>query len=416
MSLLSHVIIAASYVLVSATTAFTLPHGFPELSPELALVLGGLLLVGFTILHEVFVRVSRTSFVDQRLAALYAANDEVFDEITLARNETRQIREALIAANGDGANHKVREVMNEIGMLRALVERLSTEHRSEPAVIPPAAKTGEITVTTEADSAQRPGKQRKPMPPVKVGLNENQVLDIVRRGLRRGSIDLFLQPIVRLPQRRPEYYECFSRIRTGDGSMIVPEQYIAIAEREGLVTDIDNLLLFRCVQLVRRTQKQDRGIGFFLNISKYTLADKAFLQDFVDFLQGNPELAPDLIFEFRQEDVAEAAGEAGTEIHRLSALGFPFSMDKVTDLDLDGAELAQRGFRFVKIEAAALIPGLDQEPNGARLTRLRSELRLHGIRLIVEKLETEESLIEVLDHGIDLGQGYLFSEPRLGRD
>jgi cyclic-di-GMP phosphodiesterase TipF (flagellum assembly factor) len=410
MSLLSHVVIAASYFLVSGTAAIALPYGFPGISPEFALLLGGLLLVGFTVLHEVFARVSQANFVDQRLAALYAANGEVFDEITLARSEARRIREALVAADEGGSNRKVREVMNEIGMLRALVERLSAERGSETSAPPPAARI------TEADNAQRPAKQRKAMPPVKVGLNETEVLDIVRHGLRRGSVDLFLQPIVRLPQRRPEYYECFSRIRAGDGSMIVPEQYIAIAEREGLVTDIDNLLLFRCVQLVRRTQKQDRGIGFFLNISKHTLADKAFLQDFVDFLQGNPELAPDLIFEFRQEDVAETAGEAGAELHRLSALGFPFSMDKVTDLDLDGAALAQRGFRFVKIEAAVLLAELAREPRGIKLDRLRGKLRRYGIRLIVEKLESEENLIEVLDHGLELGQGYLFGEPRLGRD
>ena len=39
-----------------------------------------------------------------------------------------------------------------------------------------------------------------------------------------------------------------------------------------------------------------------------------------------------------------------------------------------------------------------------------------GIQLIVEKIEKEEQLVDLLDYGINYGQGYLFGTPRLSRD
>ena len=126
------------------------------------------------------------------------------------------------------------------------------------------------------------------------GLNDAQILDIVREGLRNNRVDLFIQPIVSLPQRKHRHYECFSRIRLDDNSMVVPEQYLAIAEREGLIAAIDNMLLFRCVQLVRRVQKRKtqsgQQHGIFVNISEHTLGDTKFFKDFVSFVAAHRDL------------------------------------------------------------------------------------------------------------------------------
>src|SRR3546814_12973931 len=75
------------------------------------------------------------------------------------------------------------------------------------------------------------GRKAGVLPPVAEGLDESAVLEIARQALRDDRIDLVLQPIVLLPQRKRRYYECFSRLRTADGYMILPEQYIAVAER-----------------------------------------------------------------------------------------------------------------------------------------------------------------------------------------
>ena len=54
-----------------------------------------------------------------------------------------------------------------------------------------------------------------------------------------------------------------------------------------MVTALDNLMLFRCVQQLRNRQGRDGDFGFFCNISSHTLADTKFFNDFIVFMTKN---------------------------------------------------------------------------------------------------------------------------------
>ena len=75
-----------------------------------------------------------------------------------------------------------------------------------------------------------------------------------------------------------------------------------VAEREGLVGTIDNIQLFRCVQLVRRARRKNIDTGFFCNLSQSSLADEDFFPAFIEFLGENPDLSGALVFEFQQAE------------------------------------------------------------------------------------------------------------------
>jgi cyclic-di-GMP phosphodiesterase TipF (flagellum assembly factor) len=297
--------------------------------------------------------------------------------------------------------------MNEVRVLQGLVEQLSTSERG-------AAEPG----TTLEGVAIGGGRLVRGVPhphEVITGLDDAQLLDIVREGLRSNRVDLFLQPIVSLPQRKRRFYECFSRIRAGTRGMLLPDQYLPVAEREGLIAAIDNMLLFRCVQILRRARRQNINLGFFVNISQHTLADTRFFRDFVAFMADNQELAPNLIFEFAQADIAGYGEAVMLELERLGRLGFRFSVDQISDLDLDVEALARRRVRFVKIEVGRLLERIEADGGVERLAWLKRSLDRNHIDLVVEKVESEQALVELLDLHIDFGQGYLFGEPRLSK-
>jgi cyclic-di-GMP phosphodiesterase TipF (flagellum assembly factor) len=253
------------------------------------------------------------------------------------------------------------------------------------------------------------------MPPIAEGLGEQEILDLVREGLRENAVELALQPIVSLPQRKRRFFECFSRVRTNDGRIIVPEQYLDVAERHGLVTAIDNLLLFRCIQTLRRIRKSNANVGFFLNISPHTLADRGFFRDFIQLMSQNIELAPALVFEFPQRALREADESLWRDLDRLAQMGFRFSIDQVADLDIDAATLSGRHFRFLKLEAGRVMEAARSGLLGNDPRLLKRTLDSYAIDLIIERIETEPMLLEVLDLHVDFGQGFLFGEPRIAK-
>jgi len=248
-----------------------------------------------------------------------------------------------------------------------------------------------------------------------LGSNAQDILAITRDALERARVSLFLQPIVSLPTRRVEYYEAYSRIQDHGGNFIGPQQYLELVERAGLVGAIDNNLLFRCVQLLRRVRRHNRDYSFFCNVSPHTLRDETFFGQFIEFLSENLELADDLIFEFSQIDVETHYNEFADNLDRLAKLGFSFSIDRVERLDINFMEIAKRNFHYVKIDTASLIALASSESGQEQVRYLQENLIDSRVTMIVEKIETEPQLVELLDYDIRFGQGYLFGEPRESR-
>ena len=313
-------------------------------------------------------------------------------------------------------------------VLQSLITRLAKSSKAPKESVAEAAEVappaGPAVTAPRPEAAPHPLRPRpaappvqaanvnsKPgvLPPVALGLDDTAVLEVARQALRDDRIDLVLQPIVTLPQRKRRYYECFSRLRTTDGFMILPEQYIHLAEREGLVTAIDNMLLIRCIQLIRKVQRRNEKLDFFCNISSHTLGDDVFFADFVSFLESNAELARNLIFEFPQSAYEAWDSGAAVYLNRLTDLGCRFSLDGVIDLNIDATALQLRNFHFVKVRAEVLLADFD------KAEYLLEHLKEQGLEVVAERVEDEDALVEVMDLGVDCAQGYLFGEPRLAR-
>ena len=421
-----HLLIFASYAFIAAVVAVATPSTFPVIDANLALVIGGLVLVGSMALHEVFARRERDYSTAQRFYSLQQAYMQLKEDVGLVRRTSLRLEEALVLGP-DGKPKNIGpdmdKVVAEVRVLQSLIEQLSTKRVAEQKDEEKAPSANGGTRVNGTSLPTRTIGREGPAPIVKP-LDDEEVLDYVRQGLRSDRIELYLQPIVSLPQRKIRFFECFSRIRVDDESMMFAEQYISIAEKGGLIAAIDNLLLFRCVQLVRKAQKNNHNVGFFCNISPHTLMDKKFFGEFIDFMADNTGLARNLFFEFSQADVATRWEDIAGDLDRLARLGFCFSMDRIEDLSLDFGDLARRNIRFVKINAGTLLAQrpddvedeAEEEDGEGVVEALKQGLNDNDIDLIVEKLEAEEDLIELLDYDIDFGQGYLFGEPRISRE
>ena len=195
-------------------------------------------------------------------------------------------------------------------------------------------------------------------------------MDLVREALMENRVELYLQPIVQLPQRKTAFYEGFTRLKDANGRLILPTEFIPAAEQAGLMGTIDNVLLFRCVQIVRKLMKQDRRIGIFCNLSPAALADEHFFPQFLEFMRENRDLAGSVIFEIPQDAYENRTSIEARAMAKLVDLGFRFSIDHVTNTEIDLPDLERSGVRYVKI--AAHIGRAD------RASRLASALGHHA--------------------------------------
>jgi cyclic-di-GMP phosphodiesterase, flagellum assembly factor TipF len=243
-------------------------------------------------------------------------------------------------------------------------------------------------------------------------VGDDEMLDIVSQAIEAGRVDLYLQPTVTLPERRPRYFEALTRIRTKTDSLILPGSYLPVAEASGMMPLIDNVLLVKSVQTLRRIGAESRIKGVFCNISVSTLLDPEFFPELVEFMEENSGLSESLVFEVSQPAILGlSAAELGA-LDTLGALGYGFSLDHVADLDVDFIGLRDRSFRFIKIDAQTFLHGLEEKGSAFSTADMKRALDDFDIKLIVEKVEDEEAVAQLLDYGIELAQGYLFGKPK----
>ena len=377
-------------------------------SPRVAfLVTAMLALAGFFAIEMAARRRWERDLVEQ-IRRIHTDYDRIVREVARNRNDLADMRRTLADA-GETARRfgRQQEMLGvapaagggiEQRMIKAIAEQLSRmDAPARTAADEQAAPLPVVTGLTAENAARL--------------LTDEQVMAFVRHAVQQDSIDIFLQPIVNLPQRKSRFFEMFSRIRIENEIYLPAERYLAVAMQHEMVPVIDNLLLLRALQAIRDAGSGGAGRAWFCNITSLTLNDPKFMGDLVEFIAQYRALAPRLVFELGQRDLATMRAEALPVLDGLSRLGCRFSMDQVRELSFDFAHLEARHIRFIKVDAALVIEGMREIGGVKRLKRLKAELDSRGIDMIVEKIESEKQLIELLDLDIDYGQGYLFGKP-----
>jgi cyclic-di-GMP phosphodiesterase TipF (flagellum assembly factor) len=368
-----------------------------------ALLMGGFCVLGVVqALLTAALRRERAR-TEEALNAVAAAQDRLRTDMETTRRLMLNLSEdvdAKVSSRND-------RVVSEVKVLEVLIRRLAEGIAAKSRAFPAGEDAGSIRPDAKPLTAADLGRG---------GPDDAAMLEIVRRSLEDNRVDLYLQPVVSLPQRKVRFYEAFSRLRSEDGAVIMPSQYIRVAEPAGLMSVVDNVLLFRCVQVVRRLTIRNKDMAVFCNISRYTLQDTGFFAQFLDFMQHNRDLSGLIIFELSQDTLDACGPIEDSNLSYLADLGFGFSLDKVTSLDLDFARLRERRLRYIKIPAATLLGDISKAGAPVAAPDLKELLARNGLNLIAEKIEHEREVVNLLDFNVDFAQGFLFGEPRPLRD
>ncbi len=284
----------------------------------------------------------------------------------------------------------------EIGDLGTLVKQLAENVAAQQTILAELAQRPAMPASNPVDIAESPpaapATPVEPAAPPQVPAAADATslqdaaraaaLATIRDAIESNRIDLYLQPIVTLPQRKVRYYEAMSRLRTEGGELMHAADFIAQAESAGL----------------------------FCNLSSSTLTDSVFPQ-ILEFLDANRAIAPSLVLEFTQSAVRAMGPIEHESLAALAERGFRFSLDNVVDLRIEPRELASRSFRFIKIPARFLLTR-DAATADIHPADLSDLVGRFGIDLIADKIESEGSVVDLLDCDVRFGQGFLFSPPR----
>src|ERR1700690_1081743 len=415
---ISTIFIAICMVLVAASLGLVLYSVAGISGSESAIV--ALTALTFLILYNaVSMRLRDRTDVGSQIADLSRGTADLARQVAEFGRRLAAVEGRVVSANSANAD-RVQAVAGEISELGILVKQLavSVAGHDDMLAAGAAATAGgpdnegqkELPLSgDEASAAAAPVSLAIEAAPSR---NNTQILAAVRSAVEENRIDIFLQPMVTLPQRKVRYYEAVTRLRDDKDGLLAADDFIAVAEAAGLIGRIDHMVMLKCVQVLRRLMVRNKEVGVFCNAAAATLAHPTVFAQCLDFLEANRALAPSFVLEFKQATFRNLGPTEGEHLAALAQRGFRFSIDHVTDLRIEPRELADRGVRFIKVPAALLLDVRQSSASDIHPSDLSDLLGRFGIDLIAERIEGERAVVDLLDFDVRFGQGFLFAPPR----
>ena len=351
-------------------------------------------------------RLDRSEAGQDRLARAVARTENDIETLKDGLAETATALEAqakrLPAAAASIETRMLDVIAQRLGILgkkaAPKMKIIKDDQIVELTVAPPARQTIESRMDRAFDS--RGGKY-----------SDKALAELLRNAVLHDRIEMFMQPVVSLPQRKVKMIEMLARVPAGNG-FLPAERYMQVAANDTLLPAIDDLLLLQCLDsLTDPRHAIPDDVPCILNIDARTLRDTGFLNDLVTFLKRHRAMASRLVLELSQADLEALHGAALPVLQGLVKLGCRFSMDRVRKRKLNVAQMKALPIRFLKLDAAWLVQEASQQGGASRINQLKKRLDAAGIDLIVKRIESEKQMRDLLDFNIDYGQGHLFAKP-----
>ena len=233
----------------------------------------------------------------------------------------------------------------------------------------------------------------------------------IEAALAEERLVAYAQPIRSAADGEIVCYELLVRMKTEDGSIIGPAEFLTAAEGLGLVNDIDLWMIGEAVRLVAAADKIGRSIKVDVNLSATTFGDQGLLR-YVKSEIAEAGIEPARLgFEITETALIRNIGRALRFMNELRAIGCSFSLDDFGSGFTSFYHLRHMPLDVLKIDGS-LILDLPRSTLDQHLVRAMIELsRGLDIRSTAECVEDQATLDMLRELGIDRVQGMHIGAP-----
>jgi EAL domain-containing protein (putative c-di-GMP-specific phosphodiesterase class I) len=249
------------------------------------------------------------------------------------------------------------------------------------------------------------------MPEMNSHAIERQSIDLrLRRALENEEFRLHYQPKVSLATGEIVGAEALVRWQPPNEALMVPGQFVEIAEECGLIVPIGRWVLKEACRQVRAWQ--DAGLGALpiaVNVSAVEFRDRDFLEGVKETLAETGLETRYLELELTEGVLMKNVPSTLSALEELRTMGIHLAMDDFGTGYSSLSYLRQYPFDILKIDRS-FVSGITSETDNCALVNAIVNMgRSLNCLVVAEGIETSEQKSYLQAHGCPQGQGYLFS-------
>lgn len=234
----------------------------------------------------------------------------------------------------------------------------------------------------------------------------------LRRALDQQELRVYYQPVHDLQDSRMIGVEALVRWQHPERGLVPPGEFIPIAERTGLIADIDAWVMDQACRQMCRWLADGAPLTFLaVNVSSRLFARRELYEQVAKVLHDTG-LDPALLeLEVTESAVMEDPEVALEQMHRLRELGLRLAIDDFGTGYSSLLRLKRLPVQKLKIDQG-FVAGLPWDEDDAAIVRVVIALaQSMGMQVHAEGIEQVEQARFLLEQRCDLGQGYWFGRP-----
>lgn len=245
-------------------------------------------------------------------------------------------------------------------------------------------------------------------------MNLLQIETDLRKALERNEFRLFYQPIVCLENGMIEELETLLRWQHPRYGLILPNEFIHVAEETGLIISIGEWVIREACRQTKYWQRNLKGmseLSISVNLSAKQLMHPSLIAQIKNILVESELDIKHLKFEVTESTVMENSETALQVLNELNSHGVNFSTDDFGTGYSSLSYLHQYPFKRIKIDRS-FIGKMDADEKSEDIIRTILMLGQNlGLEVVAEGIENEVQLLKLRAIGCSFGQGYFFSKP-----
>ncbi|MDL0431205.1 EAL domain-containing protein [Marinobacter sp. TBZ242] len=229
---------------------------------------------------------------------------------------------------------------------------------------------------------------------------------IIEQSIRNNQLSLWLQPMVREGDGEVLFHQVFSRMKTTDG-WIKASIYVPMAERFGMIPDIDRWVLEHSLSMLRAQP----GIRLAMALGVVSVASDEFRQELLEKLATSGPERQRLQIGISEQAIHHHRVQVGLWVRALNRLQVPVIVDRFGVGGVPFSYLRNLRFQALRIDSSFIHNIDSHEDNRFYLESVTTIAHSRGVRVYVTGVEAESEYSALRGIGIDGAMGYHLGRP-----
>lgn len=246
---------------------------------------------------------------------------------------------------------------------------------------------------------------------------EKAVAKAVRFALERDSFLVYYQPIYDVEKKGYHSAEALVRLKDEELGWISPEDFIPIAEKNGLIVELGESILTKVCRFISENHLEQTTIEFIeVNLSPLQLLQTQFAERVKEIMAEYGVSARQINFEITETAAVNSMPVIMNNINSLMSYGINFSLDDYGSGYANINYINRMAFNIIKIDKEMLWESFKNEKARVTLEYTISMLNALQLFIVAEGVETEEMRDKLVQFGCHYLQGWLFSKAVSGEE